>query len=321
MRKNPQVLHIGFSKCASTYLRALFRGHPRIHLAFKTGYFTPFLASTMTFPQYQEFFSEDPRAINVESDEHLTLPGIHPDLGVRATNLGQFAEVADKIRETVPDVRLIMVVRNQASLIVSRYSEYLIQGGSLSFEEFADALLGRASGRNEHFQNYYFQILRILEQRFPREQLLVLLQEEMRDDTAATIERISRFCGLDSPLVMPKGMLSERRSLSVSGMRLLAAINRVLVRQSSIGGAPPQTRVPLVAYLTVVKSVRALDYYLLRHMSADAKSLLTKQRVKTIQEAFASDNLDFQAHLAKDLVRMGYLPSPASGSTRGRLDQ
>jgi hypothetical protein len=321
MRKNPQVLHIGFSKCASTYLRALFRGHPRVHLAFKTGYFTPFLAATMTFQQYQEYFSDDPRTINVESDEHLTLPGIHPVLGVRATNLGQFAEVADRIRDALPDVRLIMVVRNQASLIVSRYSEYLIQGGSLSFDDFADALLGRTIGRNDHFQNYYFQIVRLLEQRFSREQLLVLLQEEMRDDTPATIERISRFCGLDTPLAIRKGMLSERRSLSVAGMRLLAALNRVLVRQSSIGGAPPRTRVPLVAYLTVVKAVRALDYYLLRHMSADARSLLTKERVRDIQAAFASDNLDFQTHMARDLVRLGYLPSHAHGLAPGRLHQ
>lgn len=316
MRKNPQVLHIGFSKCASTYLRALFRGHPRVHLAFKTGYFTPFLAAGMTFREYQGFFSDDSGTVNVESDEHLTLPGIHPALGVRATNLGQLAEVADRIRATLPDVRLIMVVRNQASLIVSRYSEYLIQGGALSFDEFADALLGRTSGRNDHFQNFYFQIVQLFERRFSREQLLVLLQEEMREDTASTIERISRFCGLETPLVIRKGMLSERRSLSVIGMRLLAAINRVLVRRSSIGGAPPETRVPLAVYLTVVKCVRAADYYLLRRMSADAKSLLTDERVRDIQEAFASDNLEFQAHMAKDLVRWGYLP-PASGPAPG----
>jgi hypothetical protein len=313
MRKNPQVIHIGFSKCASTYLRALFRGHPRVHLAFKTGYFTPFLAGTLTFKQYQAFFNDDPGVVNVESDEHLTLPGIHPVLGVRTTNLGELAQVADKIREALPDVRLILVVRNQASLLASRYSEFLIRGGSLSFDDFADALLGRTSGVNDHFQNFYFQIVRLLEQRFSREQLLVLLQEEMREDTASTIDRISRFCGLDTPLAMQKGMLSERRSLSVAGMRLLASINRVLVRQSCIGDAPPRTRIPLVAYLTVVNTVRALDYYLLRHMSADAKSLLTKERVREIQEAFASDNLDFQEHLAKDLARMGYLPGPASG--------
>jgi hypothetical protein len=312
MRKNPQILHIGFSKCASTYLRALFRGHAQVHLAFKTGFFTPFLARDMTFDDYQRFFSDDNRLVNVESDEHLMLPGVHPELGVRTTSLAGVAEVADKIKANLPDVRLIMVVRNQASLIVSRYSEYLVTGGALTFEEFADALMGGRTGTNDHYQNYYYEIAKLLEQRFPKDNVLILLQEEMRKDTAGTADRISRFVGLDEPLRLMQGMLSERRSLSLAGMRVLATINRGLVKRSSVGGAPPDVRIPLQAYLAVVRVVRALDYYLLRHISTPAPALLSRQRASAIQTEFAADNLRFQQYLDRDIADLGYLPNAGS---------
>ena len=167
-RRHPQVLHIGFSKCASTYLRALFRSQPRIHMVFKSGFFTPFLAKDMTFEQYQSMFRDEDGIVNVESDEHLTLPGVHPELGIRTTTLEQVEKVADSIRDHLPDVRILMVVRNQASLIVSRYSEYLITGGSLGFEDFADRLMGDGEGHNLHYQNHYSRIIDIFESRFPR---------------------------------------------------------------------------------------------------------------------------------------------------------
>jgi hypothetical protein len=127
-RRHPQVLHIGFSKCASSYLRALFRAQPSIHMVFKSGFFTPLVSGAMTFAQYQSLFRNEDDILNVESDEHLTLPGVHPHLGVRSTTLREFEAVVDKIKEYTPDVKIMMVVRNQASLIVSRYSEFLIGG-------------------------------------------------------------------------------------------------------------------------------------------------------------------------------------------------
>lgn len=308
-RRNPQVLHIGFSKCASTYLRALFRAQPSIHMVFKSGYFTPFLAKDMTFAQYQSMFRDEDGVINVESDEHLTLPGIHPDLGVRSTNLEQFEQVADNISSHLPDVRILMVIRNQASLVVSRYSEYLITGGSLDFDRFADRLIDDGHGNNRHFQNYYARIIEILEKRFSRANVLVLLQESMRENPDRTLAVISEFVGLERVHELKKGLRSERRSLSVAGMRTLRFINRLLVKRSSVGGEPPETRVLLPAYQFVVKVVRAVDFYVLGHLSRSSSSLLTESRKKAILSHFRADNLRLQARFGVDARALGYLDS------------
>lgn len=307
---NPQVLHIGFSKCASTYLRAIFRGHPDAHLVFKSGHFTPFLAGRMSFEEYQRQFRNERGIVNVESDEHLTLPGIHPTLGVRATNLGEFAAVADSIRAELPHVRLIMVVRNQTSLMVSRYSEYLITGGTLGFEEFADELLGTKSGPNLWYQNYYRRIIAILEQRFPADQLLVLLQESMREDTAATVSRILAFMGLDEGAPIKDSLRSERRSLSNGGMKLLASLNRLMVIRPSVGGEPPTTRVPTAFFRNVVRGVRALDYYALGRVSPSAAVLMKEARAAEVLDHFREDNLALQEYFGRDLSELGYLRPP-----------
>lgn len=307
MIRNPQVLHIGFSKCASTYLRALFRAHPDIHLVFKSGFFTPFFAKGITFADYQRHFRVDAGVVNVESDEHLTLPGVHPTLGVRATNLDEFKGVADRIRDHLPDVKIIMVIRNQASLIVSRYSEYLITGGSLEFEEFADELLGESTGSNLWYQNYYRRMIAILEDRFPRDQLLVLMQEVMREDTSATVARILRFMGLNEKTPLRDGLRSERRSLSLTGMKLLANLNRHLVRRASIGGEPPETRVPLPVFRNVVRAVRALDYYAIGHISRKSYAVMTERRSRRILAQFRADNLALQDYFGRDLSALGYL--------------
>lgn len=307
MTARPQILHIGFSKCASTYLRSLFRDHPSIHLVFKSGFFTPFLAKDMTFADYQMLFRDQDGIVNVESDEHLTLPGVHPTLGVRTTELNEFAQVADQIREYLPDVKIIMVVRSQASLLVSRYSEYLVLGGSLSFEDFARELLADRNGDNRWYQNYYRRMITILENRFPRSNLLVLLQEAMREDTPRMTAEICSFMGLKDDLRLREGLKRERRSLSYAAMKLLAWINRLLVRRPSFGGAPPTTRVPLIVFRNVVRAIRALDYFLVARVSPPSSRVLSPVRSRAILGHFREDNLALQEYFRRDLTALGYL--------------
>jgi hypothetical protein len=305
------VIHIGFSKCASTYLRALFRAHPEIHLVFKSGFFIPFLSGTMTFSDYLALFSDSDRVVNVESDEHLVLPGFHPELGVRTTNLAEFASVADRIRASLPDIRIIMVVRNQASLMISRYSEYLIGGGSLGFPEFTSKLMGDQSAANAHYQNHYYSIIKILEDRFPRSNLLLLLQETMREDAERTAKTISQFMGLRTTLVPERGLRAERRSLSRGGMVLLRWLNSRMVKRPSMASAPPETHLPVSIHRNVVRLVRALDYYVLGHISPGASSLLTESRRDTILGHFRDDNLMLQSYLGRDLAPLGYFGGKA----------
>ena len=308
----PHVLHIGFSKCGSSYLRALFWAHPKIDLVWKSGFFTPEFftpnpARPTNLAEYQAMFRLRAGMLPVESDEHLTMPSVHPDLGVRGTNIADFERLVNRISHLLPDAKIIMVIRNQPSLMLSRYSEYLIAGGKVAFEDFASGLMGDRGEGNRFFQNYYFEIISILQRHFPTEKLLILIQEEMSADMSIAEKAVADFLGVGEPLVVKRTFLSERKSLSLAGMQCLRFLNRLLVKQSSFAGAPPVTRCPRCVYHNLVRAVRAVDFLVLGRFSASSSDLLTAARRKSVLAHFRADNFRLQEYFGRDLARMGYL--------------
>jgi hypothetical protein len=106
---------------------------------------------------------------------------------------------------------------------------------------------------------------------------------------------------------LKKGLRSERRSLSLAGLAILRLLNRLFVRQSSVGGEPPNTRIPLSVYRILVKAVRAIDFYVLGHLSHGSVELLTEPRRQAILAHFRDDNLKLQKYFGRELASFGYL--------------
>ena len=161
-RNLPEVLHVGFSKCASTFLQAFFESHPQIYLVNQSHYFSPFQMdfyhkgkgwySTL----YQQAGKDQKK---LESDEHIIMPLLHPILQSAATTIDSVKEVTERMIETNPSVKVILIVRNQLSLMVSRYSEFLLCGGKNDFETFVEEQLSCSKDGRNYYENFYFQIL------------------------------------------------------------------------------------------------------------------------------------------------------------------
>lgn len=308
----PDVLHIGFSKCGSSYLRSLFRALPSAKLVWKSGFFTPDLYTPnknrpTSLAEYQGMFARGDGILNVESDEHLAMPSVHPVLGIRATNLQEFERLVRSIATILPSVKIIMVFRNQPSLLVSRYSEYLIAGGTLEFNDFMSTLIGKNDAKNDFFQNFYRQMIEILERNFSKNQLLIIAQEEMATDMAMIGLRIVNFLGIRHPVSIKPNFLSERKSLSVGGMQVLRIINKLLVSNPSFAGAPPCTKCPTLIYRNMVRGIRILDLLLLKRLSQPASSIMSEENRLYLLSHFREDNLRLKDVVKLDLAAMGYI--------------
>jgi hypothetical protein len=86
----PDALHVGFSKCASTFLQNFFQGHPGIFLVNQSHFFAPFETGNYDRGEkgYLDLFSDaQPDQVKLESDEHICLPLFHPVLAAAATTL------------------------------------------------------------------------------------------------------------------------------------------------------------------------------------------------------------------------------------------
>lgn len=146
--------------------------------------------------------------------------------------------VPERIRSLIPDAKLIVSLRNPLEQIFSRYCYMVVrQMQSGSFED----ILERSPFLIEEAY-YYKHITRFLEY-FPREQMLVLVYDDLLKDPAAFLTRVHGFLGVDTgalpeninerihPTREPKSRLLEATVVltraTLRKMRLFSLINLV----------------------------------------------------------------------------------------------
>ncbi len=125
----PSTLHLGFAKCGSTFLQTFWRNHPAVNMVFKAEFFAPLGASSFNQgpAHYAACFKKTAAKQHVlESDEHMLMGVFHPRLGVHSVTPASVDETCQRIKSVVPNVKLLMVVRNQLEMMVSTYSQYLL---------------------------------------------------------------------------------------------------------------------------------------------------------------------------------------------------
>ena len=309
MHSVPDVLHVGFSKCASTYLQTFFQQHPELFLVIKSHFFTPFEhCSFESSPDtyYNLFKTARSNQICLESDEHILLPVHHPVLDSAATTLESVSEVSQRIKSVQPKAKIILVVRNQVDLIVSRYSEYLLAGGKLGFDNFVGEFLACGEDGKNYYQNYYSRILDIFEDDFSPPSVLILLQEEFQRDEADTVRQICQFLGIAVRQTPGDDLRSRRVGLSRRGMKMMRGLNRRFVIRPAKSYKRAEVRFPYFLYKACQVSIRIADHYLPKSMKGDKKELLCPEIVARIRGEFAQDNARHAEMLGKDLLSLGY---------------
>jgi hypothetical protein len=125
-----------------------------------------------------------------------------------------------RIRELVPDARLVAILRNPIERAWSDYLLHVRDGNEPcgSFREALEAQQERQAAGDHRAAHYvesglYGEQLRRYHERFDPEQLLVVLFEEMRDDRDATLARIFDHVGVD-----PTVTVGDAETYNASGV-------------------------------------------------------------------------------------------------------
>ena len=152
---------------------------------------------------------------------------------------------AGRIRATAPDVRLVAILRDPVSRAHSNYFDRVVAGTEdlPTFEAAIDAEEARTAGISSvwlqdptHYsfdhdhhtylgRGRYAEQLRVYYAHFPREQLLVLPLEALRDDPAQAFRRVEEHLGLDHHGVdlAPRNTRESNPALSAETRERLAA--------------------------------------------------------------------------------------------------
>lgn len=175
-------------------------------------------------------FFEDPdySQNDIESFQRLFAGGCEKRaIGTKRPNYLHKPECPERIAKHIPDARLILVLRDPVDRAVSAYYHF-IQTGFAPVREINRGLPEIIRGQHaEHYPRaaqiiefgfYHRQLRRYLDC-FPREQMLILLYDDLRRDPVGCLKSTFRFLGVDE--TYRPASLSRRPNASLHSLARL----------------------------------------------------------------------------------------------------
>lgn len=217
-RKIPEFFLVGHAKCGTTALYEMLRRHPQIHMPDYKG-------GSGKEPWYFSRDNPNPQTTAVRSvaftgrksvtfEEYLSLfDAARPGqlIGEASTSYLWSPVAAARIAEVRPDARIIAIIREPASFLRSLHLQLLMNHheAEKNFRKAVELDQPRREGR--HIPPYaywpgaliysdrvrYAEQLRRYEEAFGRDQMLVLIYDDFRNDNEATVRRVLRFLEVD----------------------------------------------------------------------------------------------------------------------------
>jgi len=309
----PDFFIIGSMKCGTTALYQTLRRHPQIYMpSIKE---PRFLASDLR--------ARVPRA--GESDYPLTLDDYlalfsaaapHQRTGEATATYIWSRTAADNIADLQPGARIIAILREPAyflhslhlSLLWWRIETEKDLRKAMALE--ASRREGRNIPRDSHLPQLlqysdlirYVEHLRRYHARFPRDQVLVLIYDDLRNDSETTIRRILRFLDVDDsyPLDLWKINVTKR---TVRSLRLRGAL-RALTRAEGPISRSAKTAIRAVTTREMRRGAwRTVD----RSIVSTAAPAPNAQLMVELRRRFLPEVVALSEYLDRDLVALwGY---------------
>jgi hypothetical protein len=214
----PNLLIPGAGKSGTTSLHGYLSQHPDV---FMSEWKEPHFFSNPEF--YEQGLDEYAKLFENAGDARIR--------GESSTTYLQFPHVIERIRASLPETRLIFVLRNPIDRIDSHY-RWMVSLG-LEDRPLRKALLAdfgqspsfsdRVGGAKFRFyfdESRYGAHLRRFLEGFDRSDVLVLSNEELQRDHVATLEKSARFLEIDSFPALPEMRLNETKADEESLQRL-----------------------------------------------------------------------------------------------------
>lgn len=241
----PNFLIIGAAKAGTTSLYNYLRRHPQVFMSPKKElHFFPLEFNWHRgLAWYEQHFADASDAVAVG------------EASTTYTRYPYSRGVPRRIAEVLPEARMVYVVRHPIERMRSQYQQHIAHGWE------RERSVDRALLENPFYldtSRYATQIDQYLEC-FPRERMMVITSEDLRDEREATVRRVYAFLGVD-PGWVPSALKQEynttrrvqrpagRRIRNLPGMRAVAAVTprsfkRVWVRAWSKPIAPTDVKI------------------------------------------------------------------------------
>lgn len=279
----PNFVILGAQKSATTFVLRCLGEHPQVFMV-------PDEVFCFEDPEYARF---DPRELErlFEGATGQTAFGIK-----RADYLAK-PIVPARIHRHLPGARLIAVLREPVARALSAYFYYvklgllpvlpLDEGMALLLDRTMPPEYSRAPDILE-YGRYQPQLERYLEL-FPRDRLLILVQEELARDNAGAMRSVYDFLGVDADFA-PRGVgrSSNPGVYSMTRLRWLARRNRFMYRYDGEHSRAERRRLSPLG-LAWAGSITLLDRLLLSRLFGNPRPALRASLRERLEALYAPD--------------------------------
>ena len=206
----PDFLIIGAARCGTTWLYECLNAHPQVYLP----------ASKRPEPHFFMKQAEYERGLSYYSDRYFADVGSALVAGEASTSYMYQPYVAPRIAHHLPEVKLIVILRNPADRAFSNYTVSSRNGlETLPFPRAIREEAARLAHPQSSFEReicpfayidrgrYYAQLALYLEL-FPRDRLHVLLFDDIVHQPADLLHGTYEFLGVDTDFL--PGQLPQR---------------------------------------------------------------------------------------------------------------
>ena len=302
------LVHIGYHKTASSWLQQhLFNNH-------QCGFTSPFsvaeISNYLISPHALDFNPKECKTIFSSLIAAALSEGLVPVISSERLSGNPHSggydtkELADRLSQVFPKSRVLIVVREQKSMILSTYKQYVRTGGPCKLKTYLHPPL---DVKIPLFSFKYFEYHRLIQyymKAFGDERVLVLPFEYFVQSPLEFVGRIMEFSGLQAENKKPLPFQRKAaRSLSGLSTSVKRPLNRVLVRNS--GNPSALLDIPGLNK-KVVQALRLADTFLPPRLQRTTDHRAKKLISAVVYDRYMKSNQVLSELVGYDLRTFGY---------------
>jgi hypothetical protein len=292
----PNFIVIGGQKCGSTYLHDVLEEHPDVYL-------TPGETSYFQDPDYLETNIKDFEKL-FDKAHNYRLVGIkRPDYLAKE-------ECPARIKKHIPAAKLIVILRNPVSRAIAAYYHY-IKGGFAPLRPFNEGMKEILNGNLKHEfprtdeiveYGFYFKHLQKYFAHFDKQQIHIVLLDDLKKDNLTIISQLYDFLGVDSGFMPQKSLNKKPQKViySMDGLRLVSRVNQLNYSYSSDKMRLYPKDKTLIGKVRL-KAMNGITNFLASRIYANTKPQANQELKQQLYKIYEQDIVQLEQLIKRDL--------------------
>jgi sulfotransferase family protein len=310
------LVHIGYHKTGSNWLQHMLFEDPATGYAWLGHETRDHPVRRVIHDRPLEFDAEDVRSELLALAHDAESRGLHPVVSLERLSGHPFSgghdsrQIADRLHAVAPDGRVLIVIREQRSMILATYKQYVKAGGTGTVSQFLEPATTRSLRASlfdfRHFE--YDHLIGYYRSLFGADGVLVLPFEQLARDGRAFVERIADFAGRPIPSDVLERLPYTTRSnpspsaLTIAGLR---RVNRFTPR-TELDPAPVAEWRRAEKLAQRLKKTDLLNRRPTRRLAERAEESLRRTIWESVGERYTESNRQTAGLTGLDLAAYGW---------------